>query len=108
MKRYPDHVASPDKVAQRGEQLRLIATLDPHLLDMLFKVSIELAQAAERAADGDYVVIESLGIALVPADAVAVLDRIEDTWLGSEARRVRAEDDGERIPLEQVKSELGL
>jgi hypothetical protein len=102
-------MASPERTTERLEQLRLFfATFDPKLLDTLLSTGIELARAAERAADGDYVVIESLGIALVPADAVALLDQIEDTWLSGEARRVRAEDDGERIPLEQVKTELGL
>jgi prevent-host-death family protein len=63
---------------------------------------------AEHAGSVTYIVRHGKRVAaVVPAEAVELLDRIEDDYWSSRAREALAEP-GESVPHEQAMRELGL
>jgi antitoxin Phd len=70
----------------------------------------DLERLADAASSGEVIYLTRDGkriAAVVPADAADALERAEDAWLAKLAAASLAEE-GESVPLEQVKAELGL
>jgi antitoxin (DNA-binding transcriptional repressor) of toxin-antitoxin stability system len=70
----------------------------------------DLEQLADAASSGEVICLTRDGeriAAVVPVDAADALEHAEDAWLAELAAESLAEE-GESVPLEQVKAELGL
>jgi prevent-host-death family protein len=72
----------------------------------------QFAELLNRAAyAGERIVISRRGkpvAALIPADDLALLEQLEDAEDIAAVREADATDDGTRIPLTDLKQELGL
>lgn len=72
----------------------------------------DLIEAVTRAAQhGERVVFERAGdayVAVIPVEDLDFLEALEDAQDTRAARDALAEDDGTRIPWEDVKTDLGL
>jgi len=70
----------------------------------------DLERMADAASSGEVIYLTRAGeriAAVVAADAADAIERAEDAWLTKLAAEALAEE-GESVPLEQVKAELGL
>jgi hypothetical protein len=72
----------------------------------------DLIEAVTRAAQqGERVVFERAGgayVAVIPVEDLDFLEALEDAQDARAARDALAEDQGARIPWEDVKADLGL
>lgn len=71
----------------------------------------ELDAVIRRVVDGDERVVVHRGrdaVAVIPVEDLELLEAFEDARDAADFERALVEDDGERIPHEELKTRLGL